>query len=177
MRYSLLALALTLSIGLAGCSNTGKSQNLISHSRKVLLQAADYDMSTPINTENSLSQAASSASASLAKIASYDQALHPSVLPGDNIDPRSSGLDGVQTINWIGSAATLLKQMSPTIGYKLRIVGKPKGIEPTVTIDVKSRMVIDILRNIKYQLHQNKVELMIDPEHRLIELQYSSESA
>ena len=174
MRYTLVFLMLLSSLGITGCNSNEGPRQLNDSSRATLLSAADYTISTPINAENSLAMAANSASQSLATIASYDQALNPTVVPADDIDPHSSGLDGVQTINWIGSAPLLLKQICPTIGYQCNVIGKPSALEPTITIDAKAEPVLNILRNIKFQLHQNHVEMMIDPDHRVIELQYTS---
>ena len=119
-----------------------------------------------------LAQSADRASRSLEQLAAIEQTRTPnaSVAPVSNA-PRE--LRRAITINWVGPAETVTKQMADRASYQFRVLGEQPSVPVVVSLDKDNARIIDVLRDIGLQLGA-RADVKVDAQAKIVELQYAS---
>lgn len=150
--------ALILCIGLlAACTTPIKRQSQI--------------VASPDKVSLMLAEAADKASNALETLAAVEQSRAPAIAvePIHNAPPE---LKRAMTINWIGSAEPLLKQLADRASYSFITVGDKPPVPLVVNIDKENTPVIDIMRSAGLQLGL-RADVKVDSIQKMVELHYA----
>lgn len=123
-------------------------------------------------TSQELDNSARQVSASLAKLAQIENAVHPGLKMPSEPDAKLRGLGQKIRLDWVGPVAPVLDKVAKTSGYKVRTLGQEPAIPVMVNLQVENVTLADLLRNIKYQiLHHAQIEVYA--KEKTIELRYN----
>ena len=126
----------------------------------------------PDPAEAQIAEAATSVSRSLSSLAEIQQATTP---PPENYtppDPATYGMANLTSVDWSGPVEPLLKQISKSTGYKLRVLGTPPAVPVMVFVSKKDVPIGTVLRDIGFQ-SSKKADIVVYPNSRIIELRYA----
>lgn len=152
---------------IAGCTQSPPRQQVNLHYvpvNKVPAEANNQDAQLQI------AEAASSVGKSLQQLSAMQMAIAPKVEVPD-IDPKTTGMTQVASLDWYGPVLPLLEQIGKATGYQVKVLGNEPAIPIIISMSVNSQVMADILRNVAYQAH-NKATISVNPAKRTIELQY-----
>lgn len=145
----------------------------------VLLSACashTVDTAKPAHNEGdssqiTLAEAASSVSESLVNLAATEQAAYHPISAHPSPDPASYGMGGTASIDWSGPVEPVVKQISESTHYQLKVIGKSPAIPIIVTVNTKEEAIGTILSNIAYQCGK-RADIVVYPQTHVIELRY-----
>jgi defect-in-organelle-trafficking protein DotD len=129
----------------------------------------------PQKTDALLADAADRATKALESLAQIEKAKNPG--KGDSSIPNApTELRRSITLAWNGPAEPAVKLLADRASYAFETVGNapPSGV--MVNIDVRATPIITVLRSVGAQLG-NRATLKVDPNARVIELQYAPVTA
>ena len=118
-----------------------------------------------------LAEAADKASNALETLAAVEQSRAPAVAV-EPIHNAPLELRRAMTINWIGPAEELLKQLADRASYSFVTVGDKPPVPLVVNIDKENTPVIDILRSTGLQLGM-RADVKVDSVQKMVELHYA----
>ncbi len=117
-----------------------------------------------------LAAAADRAANALDELAAIENTRTPTDIP-----PLVSGapveLRRAITVDWVGSAEPLVRQLADRASYQFKMSGQPPAVPMVVTLRVRNEPLIEVLRNLGLQL-DNRATLQVDPSTQTIELVY-----
>lgn len=123
--------------------------------------------------ETDLTQAAQSASQSLAQLASIEKARygHEGQLPFEKIN--SPALHKMVVVKWYGPVEQLLRNVSHKIGYTLQVYGKPPKTPILIDIDNTKNPTTakQVITNADLQA-KNNASVLIYAKQKVISLRY-----
>lgn len=132
---------------------------------------------TTVNVDDAaqvkLAEAAVSVSNSLIELAQMEKAIHPAARLPAAPDPNSIGMGQLASVNWNGPIEPLVRKIAAASHYRVRILGKSPAIPAIVSINAHNIPLADILRDASFQAAK-KVDVVIYPRRRIIELRYLS---
>ena len=128
-------------------------------------------VASPDKVSLMLAEAADKASNALESLAAVEQSRAPAVAvqPIHNAPPE---LRRAMTINWIGPADALLKQLADRASYSFVSVGAKSPVPLVVNIDAENKPVIDLLRSVGLQLGM-RADVKVDSVKKMVELHYA----
>ena len=171
MKYLFLVLFVLLS----GCSSTFeiKSDDALKDKEPVAAKPSEHDA---VNA--ALIDSANEVSRSLRMLAEVNNAEKNKSLTSEDIRVANwkaqyvpEGMGRKVDIEWVGSPEPLLEMISSLSDYQLRLVGLPSPIDHIVKIDAKQESIIDIIRDVSYQVKEY-VEINVYTEAKTIEMKY-----
>jgi defect in organelle trafficking protein DotD len=126
----------------------------------------------PENITMRLAQAADRASSALDTLAAIEQVRTPTDLPplAASAPPE---LRRSVTVNWIGPAEPIAKQLADRASYQLKVTGNTPEVPVIVSLNVRNQPVIEILRDLGLQLG-GRAELKVDANLKVVELSYGN---
>ncbi len=151
---------------LAGCAQTPKQEVNLHY---VASNKAPAEMNNQ-DAQLQIAEAASSVGKSLQQLSAMQMAATPKVEVPD-IDPKTTGMTQVASLDWYGPVLPLLEQIAKATGYQVQVLGNAPAIPVMVSMSVNSQIMADILRNVAYQAH-NQATIAVNPAKRIIELRY-----
>lgn len=126
----------------------------------------------PENVTMRLAQAADRAATALDTLAAIEQVRTPTDLP-----PLAAGapleLRRAVTVNWVGPAMPLIKQLADRASYRFVQSGNVPAIPIIVNVNVQHQPVIETLRDVGLQMGE-RAELRVDAEQKVVELSYAN---
>ncbi len=130
---------------------------------------------SPDRTDLMLADAATRATKALESLASLEQAKNPNAgdiaLPNAPVELRRS-----ITLNWNGPVEPVARLLADRAGYKFQAIGSPPPVGLLVQVDARAEQVVSVLRSIGLQMG-NRAILKVNPNTRVIEIQYAPASA
>ncbi len=128
-------------------------------------------VASPDKVSLMLAEAADKASNALETLAAVEQSRAPAIAvePIHNAPPE---LRRAMTINWIGPAEPLLKQLADRASYSFITVGDKPPVPLVVNIDKENTPVIDIMRSAGLQLGL-RADVKVDSIQKMVELHYA----
>lgn len=158
MRYPVKSLFIAaFAVFIAGCANNDPKPQLVVE---------------PENVTMRLAQAADRATNALDTLAAIEQVRTPTDLP-----PLAAGappeLRRSVTVNWIGPAAPIAKQLADRASYRFDVTGNTPEVPVIVNLNVRNQPLIESLRDLGLQLG-GRAELKVDANLRVIELSYAN---
>lgn len=153
----ILVCALSLSVIATSCTDIPKiDQQLVAEPDPISLR---------------LASAVDKASAALQTLASVEQARNPGVqVQAAPYAPQE--LRRTVSLDWTGPIAPLIRRLADRAGYQVQINGDEPPTPVVVSIHAQEKSVVEILRDIGLQAGQ-RADVSVDPEHRLVELNYA----
>lgn len=146
-----------IALGIAGCARNMPKPQLVVE---------------PENVTMRLAEAADRAATALDTLAAIEQVRTPTDLPplaaNAPLELRRS-----VTVNWVGPAEPLAKQLADRASYHFKTSGNPPETPVIVTINVRHQPVIETLRDVGLQLG-NRAQLRVDAEQKVVELSYAN---
>lgn len=168
LKFSPLFAALVL----AGCANRSHHVEVDPTFQQGLLDAIQTnDKDTSLDAQRKLTEAATSVSQSLAKLAEIQHAVHPKATLPAGPNPGQIGLGELASVDWTGPIEPLLQKIAATSHYKFRVLGRPPAIPILVSVTAKHLPIADIIRDIKYQA-ENHADVVLYGEQHILELRY-----
>lgn len=158
MRFLLAPfLCVGLVVGLAACQHNPPNPQLVVE---------------PDNVTTRLAVAADRAANALDTLAAIEQVRTPTDLPplASSAPPE---LRRSVTVNWVGPAETLVKQLADRASYRFVTTGNTPAVQIIVNINVRNQPVIETLRDVGLQLG-SRAELKVDANQKVVELSYGS---
>lgn len=122
--------------------------------------------------ENSLAEASYSVSRSIVDLAETAQAAHPTPNLAPSPSPATYGMGGVTSVDWSGPIEPLVRQIAKASNYRVVVLGTRPAIPVIVTVNEKSAMLGDILRDVGYQGGE-RAAVVVFPGSRVIEIRYA----
>lgn len=170
MRYLLLAVLLLL----AACSsNTNDTQIGPSIYGRALLKNVNFDVYEGAHdADQELVDAAHHVSRTLDDLARVQFAEAKGKPLADEPDPAKIGLADLGSVDWSGPVEPIIKQLAQASNYKLRVLGTRPAIPVLVSVQKQNASFAEIIRDIKYQIHQ-QAALQIYPKTHYIEIRYN----
>lgn len=152
-----IVLSLCLLVSVAACSYTRPDPQLVAEPNAVTLR---------------LAQAADRAANALDNLAAIEQTRTPTDLPplAASAPPE---LRRSVTVNWIGPAEPIVKQLADRASYELKVTGNSPETPVIVSINVRNQPVIESLRDIGLQLG-GRAALKVDASLKIVELSYGN---
>lgn len=150
-------LTFVLAAGLSACQTAAPNPQLVVE---------------PDNVTTRLAVAADRAANALDTLAAIEQVRTPTDLPPLAASAPQELRRSV-TVNWIGPAETLTKQLADRASYRFITTGNPPAIQIIVNINVRNQPVIETLRDVGLQLG-SRAELKVDANQKVIELSYGT---
>lgn len=125
----------------------------------------------PENVTMRLAQAADRASNALDTLAAIEQVRTPTDLPplAASAPPE---LRRSVTVNWIGPAEPIAKQLADRASYVLKVTGNVPETPVIVSLNVRNQPVIETMRDLGLQLG-GRAELKVDANLKAVELHYA----
>ena len=126
----------------------------------------------PENVTTRLAQAADRASSALDTLAAIEQTRNPTELPplAASAPPE---LRRSMTVNWMGPAEPMVKQLADRASYRMVITGNSPELALIITINTRNQPLIETLRDIGLQLG-TRAALRVDSNQKIIEINYGS---
>lgn len=151
-----IVLSLSLLVSLAACTHTADPQ-LVAEPSSVTLR---------------LAQAADRAANALDNLAAIEQVRTPTDLPplASSAPPE---LRRSVTVNWIGPAEPIAKQLADRASYELKTTGNMPETPIIVSLNVRNQPVIESLRDLGLQLG-GRATLKVDANQKVVELSYGN---
>ena len=118
-----------------------------------------------------LAEAADKASNALETLAAVEAAQAPAVAV-QPIHNAPQELRRAMTINWIGPADQVLKQIAARASYTFITVGDAPPLPLVVSIDAENKPVIELLRDVGLQLGL-RADVKVDSVRKMVELHYA----
>jgi defect-in-organelle-trafficking protein DotD len=117
-----------------------------------------------------LADAADRASVALETLAAIEQSRSPdiAVAPIENAPPH---LMRAVTVNWVGPAEPITRQMANRARYRFQPIGSPPPVPSIISIDVENTSIIDVLRSIGLQLGV-RADIRVDSRNKVVEIHY-----
>lgn len=78
--------------------------------------------------------------------------------------------ESIEIQDFIGKPQTLLKALAQRYGYEYKEIGQPRNL-PTLNLDLKNDMPIDVLTQVSYQINQ-MADIIVDKDQKAIRLVY-----
>lgn len=128
-------------------------------------------VASPDKVSLMLAEAADKASNALETLAAVEQAKSPGVAV-QPIHNAPQELRRAITVNWVGPAQQITKQLADRAGYSFLAVGDRPPVPLVVSIDVQNQPVIDVLRDIGLQLGV-RADIKVDGTRKIVELHYA----
>lgn len=126
----------------------------------------------PENVTMRLAQAADRAATALDTLAAIEQVRTPTDLPplaaNAPLELRRS-----VTVNWVGPAEPLVKQLADRASYRFVVSGNAPETPVIVNLNVQHQPVIETLRDVGLQMGK-RAELRVDAEQKVVELNYAN---
>ncbi|MEM7650612.1 MAG: DotD/TraH family lipoprotein [Pseudomonadota bacterium] len=148
-----------LVMGVSACSNVIKHSN-----------DTPQVVAAPDTVSAMLANAADRASNALQTLA----AIETTRTPATNIGPVGQApaeLRRAISVNWIGPVEPITKTLAERAGYQFLTIGTAPPVPAVVSVDVKNRPVIDVLRDIGLQLGV-RGDIKVDGGRRMVEIHY-----
>lgn len=120
-----------------------------------------------------LANAAVSINSSLMELSAISRAVYPAVRLPDLPNAAKIGLGKLASVDWTGPVEPLIKNIASVSNYKVRILGKLPPLPVLVSITKQNTAMAVILRDAAFQCG-NKVDIVIYPTSRVIELRYAN---
>ncbi len=163
-------LALLAVIGLCGCSSSG-SQKHVALTLKYITTDSAPQQNVSRYTESALTEAATSANATLQEISALSISKHrnkpmPALPNADKLHLATRA-----SVNWTGPATTLLRTLAKAGHYKISFVGRKPSIPMLVTLRENDKTLASLIRNVQYQLAK-KATIAIYPRRKIIEVRF-----
>ena len=163
-----VCVALVLAAGLAACETIGSAQDWDLHSNanpngKALVAAND-----PISLR--IAESADKAATALQDLARVEQTRRPPT-PESAAMPSSDDLQAPITIDWVGGAEELIRNLAARLKYDVVVVGAAPSVPVVVQIHQQNRASLEALRSIGEQGTQF-MDLIVNPQSRKIEIHY-----
>jgi defect-in-organelle-trafficking protein DotD len=118
-----------------------------------------------------LAAAVDKASASLETLASVEQARNPGAAVA-SVPYAPQELRRTVTLKWIGPVEPIMQRLADRAGYEMMVNGDLPPAPVVITLDVRQKMVIDVLRDVGLQAGM-RADVVVDPERRVVELNYA----
>lgn len=118
-----------------------------------------------------MAAAVDKASAALQTLASVEQARNPA-LSIQTVPYAPQELRRIVTVDWVGPIEPIMRKLADRAGYDLQVNGDTPPAPVVVNLNVKQKTVIDALRDLGLQAGQ-RADVVVDPDHRLVELNYA----
>jgi defect-in-organelle-trafficking protein DotD len=151
---------------LAGCSHAPKQEVNLHY---VSSNQAPAEMNNQ-DAQLQIAEAAASVGKSLQQLSAMQMTTTPKVEVPD-IDPKTTGMTQIASLDWYGPVLPLLEQIAKASGYQVQVLGNAPAIPVIVSMSVNNQVMADILRNVAYQA-QNKAVIAVNPAKKIIELRY-----
>jgi defect in organelle trafficking protein DotD len=120
-----------------------------------------------------LANAAMSINGSLMELSAIQRAVYPAVKLPDLPNANKIGLGKLASVDWTGPVEPLIKNIASVSHYKVRIIGRVPPLPILVSITKHNVALAVILRDAAFQCG-NKVDIVIYPTSRIIELRYAN---
>ncbi len=121
--------------------------------------------------EVKIAEAADSVSESLKELSEIERAMHPGARLPTPPNPARIGMAGTASVDWIGPVEPLVAKIAKASHYRLKVLGSKPAIPALVQVSKQDVPLFDILRDVTFQV-QKKVDIVIYPNNRVIELRY-----
>jgi defect-in-organelle-trafficking protein DotD len=127
-------------------------------------------VASPDKVSMMLADAADRASVALETLAAIEQSRSPAiaVAPIENAPPH---LMRAVTVNWVGPAEPITRQMANRAGYRFQPIGTAPPVPSIISIDVENTSIIDVLRSIGLQLGV-RADIRVDSRNKVVEIHY-----
>ena len=132
-------------------------------------RAIPYPMSSD-HASIQIAEAARSVSRSMHELARIQEQATPPVKP--LLNPEKFGMRQSASIDWSGPVEPLLKRISHSLNYRLRVLGPAPAVPVIITMNAESKPMGSILRDIDYQA-SHKAHVAVYPRERVLELRYA----
>ena len=117
-----------------------------------------------------IAESADKAATALQDLARVEQTRRPPA-PEPAAVPSPNELHTTVTIDWVGAAEPLVRNIASRLKYDVMTIGTPPPVPVIVQIHQRDREVLEALRNIGDQAAQN-IDLVVDPQNHKIEIRY-----
>ncbi len=152
----LFVAAMTLVLA-SGCSARKVDQQLVAEPDPVTLR---------------LAMAADNASSALSTLAAIEQAKNPSQSIAAVPDAPQE-LRRIISVDYDGPIEPMAKTLADRAGYQLEINGTRPPAPMIVSVHSREKSVIEVLRDIGLQAGR-RADVAVDPDRRMVELDYAS---
>lgn len=157
-----------LSLLLSGCGDSTPISRL--QVQYMTTNAAPI-MTTDAKAQAQLAQASASIDQSAQQDASIQLATHPAAKVAPGLDPATTHMTQISSLNWYGPLQPLLGKIANTAGYTLRVLGDAPATPILIVINVQDEPLANILQNAIYQA-AGKATVNVYPNTKIIELRY-----
>lgn len=121
-----------------------------------------------------LAAAADRAAHALDTLASVENTRTPvSIPPLAEADGTPIELRRAITVDWVGPVEPLAEQLADRASYRFQLTGQKPSVPMVVTLRVRNKPLIDVLRDLGLQLN-NRATLRVDTGTRTIEIVYGA---
>lgn len=148
--------ALCLTFAVSGCMRAQVDQQLVAEPDAIGLRMAS---------------AVDKASAALETLASVEQARNPGASVAA-VPYAPQELRRTVTVKWVGPIEPVMQRLADRAGYQMQVNGDLPPAPVVVTLDVRQKMVIDVLRDLGLQAG-TRADVVVDPERSVVELNYA----
>lgn len=118
-----------------------------------------------------IAAAVDKASAALQTLASVEQARNPGASI-QQVPYAPQELRRTVSVDWVGPIEPIMRRLADRAGYDMQVNGDMPPAPVVVTLNVRQKSVIDVLRDLGLQVGQ-RADVVVDPEHRIVELNYA----
>ncbi|GJM07235.1 MAG: LuxR family transcriptional regulator [marine bacterium B5-7] len=132
---------------------------------------SNTDIAVSDNTK--LTEAAVSASKSLARLAQIEQAVHPDKPITTPPNPSSYGMGQLVSVDWSGPIGPIIDKVASASGYHVRVLGNAPSIPVIISVAAHNIPLGDVLSNIGYQAG-NRADVVVFPSTHTITLKYTA---
>jgi hypothetical protein len=167
IKWLKIGLALpALMVGLSACENFnfdnfgddgGGQKSLVAATDPVALRIAE---------------SADKAATALQDLARVEQTRRPPIPEPPSVSANSE-LQNLVTIDWVGGAEELVRNLAVRLKYDVVVTGTVPNVPVIVQIHQRDRTVLEALRNIGEQATQY-VDIVVDSQQHKIELRYKT---
>lgn len=148
--------AFCLTLAVSGCMRAQVDQQLVAEPDSIGLRMAT---------------AVDKASSALETLASVEQARNPGAAVAA-VPYAPQELRRTVTVKWVGPIEPVMQRLADRAGYQMQVNGDLPPAPVVVTLDVRQKMVIDVLRDLGLQAGQ-RADVVVDPERSIVELNYA----
>lgn len=141
---------------LAGCAQYKVDQQLVAEPDPVALR---------------LASAVDRASAALQTLASVEQARNPSVAV-QAVPHAPQELRRIVSVDWVGPIEPMVRSLADRAGYQTQINGDKPPVPVVVSVQAREKSVVEVLRDLGLQAGR-RADIVVDPDRRMVELNYA----
>lgn len=170
MKMKNLLILLPLVAILTGCASG--SEHYVKLNLNYVTTPTAPITSSDHNARTQIVEAANSVSSSLQELSALQTATTPHAKLPPPLDPKTTGLSTVASINWNGPVEPIVKRIAKACHYKVRVLGHAPSIQDIVNINAENQIMADILRNVSLQA-EPEATIKVYPETKIIELRYN----